>query len=210
MRGSASFASRCAVGVESGQQRLRRDGDGDHFAPLFAPPDRVHADARTRLREQTHVRVDLRRVRQLGRRTRNVTERGRRRRHGRRRRQIIHEGREKERLGRVLVNLARVRGVQWLARIPSRPCCRWIRLDAGRDGTRWRRRIPARPEAKPRRQPAQSRRKSTERTVGADASPHVARADPCAADLIEVTCGPYSYASGEALRHAIGRRGRRI
>ena len=62
------------VPVEIREQRLRRHGDRDHFAPLFARADRIHPHARARLGEHAHVGVDLFRVGEIVARTGNIAQ----------------------------------------------------------------------------------------------------------------------------------------
>jgi hypothetical protein len=106
--------------IQLRHQRLGPDGDRDHLAPLFAHPDRVDPHAGRRLREQPHVVVHFPGVRQLAGSAGDVTERRLRRRHGLRRREVVDDGRQEERLGRVLLDLARVLLVDRLIRIAAR------------------------------------------------------------------------------------------
>src|SRR6185312_6153244 len=96
------------VHVELRDQRLGRDGDGDHLAPFLGRADGEHLHARRRLREQPHILVDFLRIGQLGGGARDVAERGRGRRNRLRRRHVVHERRKEERLGGVFLDFLRV------------------------------------------------------------------------------------------------------
>ena len=101
-------------------QGVAADGDRDMVATLFGLANVPGAHAlRHRLGQQAHVVVDLVRIRQLGRRARDVAERGHWCRHALGSRHVVDERREEKRLGGVFLDLLRVRRVERLLRIAT-------------------------------------------------------------------------------------------
>ncbi len=107
-----------AVLVEPGEDGLGGDGHGDHLPAFLGLADREHPyAARARLLEHPHVLVHFRRVGQLAGSAGDIPQHRRRRRHRLRRRQVVDQRRQEERLGRVFLDLLRVRLVDGLLRV---------------------------------------------------------------------------------------------
>src|ERR1019366_301307 len=99
------FGEAGAVFVEPGEQGLRGDGHGDHFAAFLGLADAEDLDARGGFLQQAHVAIDVGRVGQDAGRSGDIAQHRLRSGNGLGGGQVIGKGRVEERLGGVLANL---------------------------------------------------------------------------------------------------------